>query len=354
MTELPPSPDRTGLEADAAEGFGSAPCSALARRRPRGLPAGRAPRGQTPPRGLYRDRAHGKAGGIQVPPLPTINALTGDHISARCQASLELSPAQDLAPLGLLRGNFLFCSLSSHGEANSHTSCPTDTRRLSLYSIHFYENTFPTRVHNKVLPDPGAPTGRAAGSSGHSSGWAGSGAGLRWWQGWHKLGGLRAGSAPFTAMKSAGTSHMSSSKGAGDSGQTCGTGLHQASTPTPANPTASLLQAAAKGSKGSGLCRADTALRDVRGLCPPWGSRHLDEVVHGIILGQPATGERSSREPSATGSARHAMGSAPVPYHAPEVVGEGHALVEPLLLRAGAAAAQRVTAHDACGDSGAE
>lgn len=125
-------------------------------------------------------------------------------------------------------------------------------------------------------------------------------------QGWHNPGVLRAGSAPFTATKCAGMSHMSSSKGAGDSGQTCGTGLQQARSSIPANPTASLLQATAKGSKEFGLCRADTALREVRGLCPPWGSRHLDEVVHGIILGQPATGERSSREPSAAGAARNA------------------------------------------------
>lgn len=43
MTELPPSPDRTGLEADAAEGFGSALCFGQEK-------ALGAPRRQGPPR----------------------------------------------------------------------------------------------------------------------------------------------------------------------------------------------------------------------------------------------------------------------------------------------------------------
>lgn len=176
-----------------------------------------------------------------------------------------------------------------------------DTHRHSLYSIHVYENTFRTPIHNKVLLDPAAPgaaADRATGHSSHSAGWAGSGARLSWRQGWDKPGFLRAGSAPSIHERWRHLAPVFQQRAGGQWADTCGTGLQKASTPAPAKPTAALLQATAKGSGESRFSRAGTALREVQGLHPPWGSRHLDEVVHGISLGQPATCGRGRRRRS--------------------------------------------------------
>lgn len=256
VTELPPAPGRTGLEADAPEGFGPAPCSALARRRPRGLPAGRAEPAPGPcPR---------EGQGAREPTLPTINPLTGDRLRARCHGSLGLNPPEG--------GFSAFCSLSSHSEASSHASCPTDTRRGSLYSIHVYENAFPTPVHNKLLPDPAGPPGAEGGCGA-------GGVGPRLGQAGASSGRLSSFQPPSTETPRS----CPPAEGLGTAGRPLGTGLHRARG-SPAAGTA-------EGSAGS----AGLAL-------PARGSRHLDEVVHGVILGQPATGERSSREPSATGT----------------------------------------------------
>lgn len=113
--------------------------------------------------------------------------------SARCHGSLGLS---------LPEGGFsAFCCLSSHSEASSHASCPTDTRRASLYSIHVYENAFPTPVHIKLLPDPTGPLGAEGGR--------GAGGALR-------------GAQLLPATKHGHTSLVSSRRGAGDSGQSPG------------------------------------------------------------------------------------------------------------------------------------
>lgn len=66
------------------------------------------------------------------------------------------------------------------------------------------------------------------------------------------------------------------------------------------------------------------------------------------LLGREAVVSRARREHHRATSSR--ISPPPLPYHPAEVISEGHPLAQPLLLRAGAAAAQRVTAHDACWD----
>lgn len=176
--------------------------------------------------------------------------------SARCHGSLGLSPPEG--------GFSAFCCLSSHSEASSHASCPTDTRRASLYSIHVYENAFPTPVHIKLLPDPTGPLGAEGGRG---------------------AGGPSGGLSSFQPPSTDTPRSCPPVEGLGTAGRALGTGLHPS-----------------RGQRG--LCRAGSA---------PRGSRHLDEVVHGVILGQPATGERSSREPSAAGTPRDPRGIRPCP-----------------------------------------
>lgn len=163
-----------------------------------------------------------------VPPLPTINPLTGDRVSARCHGSLGLSPAR-----GRLRGDFLF-TLYPHTVRQAAAVLPDrHTQTRGLYSILVYENTFPTPVRNKVLPAPAVQPRELQALR--------SGAG--WRQGCHRPGVLRAGSAP-SSTKDGHTSHVSCSRGAGTAGR------HPWD---PTGPAASLLQGA------QGLCRAGSA-----------------------------------------------------------------------------------------------